>query len=278
MSGFKDVVLGAAADDAKDKALTAAVEGAIATIDDPPPADEDETPADTEPADSDTVEEIVSDLSESELVEAQNLYKALKDPTSRALVLRDLAQAAGITADSTSQDVRAAKKGIQTILDEVLGPEFKFLTPKLGAALEAVMESEREETREETAKTSQKVEAQIVQQQVDSALGKLSTETKGQSRKLEGRMVQLMNTFQAAPNVDVYTYLKGIYEMANAGRANKVATTQLTDRINRNSKDAPGRLASTAAAGGNNLNGIPPNKKMTLNQSIKWAMDQIEKK
>lgn len=218
----------------------------------------------------DDEDEEADDLSPQEAAEARNLYKALKDPSTRNLVLTDLAKSAGITSDSTKGEVKAAKKGIQDILDEVLGPQYKFLTPSLGKALETILESEREERNTQ----NQRVEAQVVQQQVDRALERLSRETKGESRKLEGRMVQLMNQFQASPDTDVYTYLQGIYNIASAGRSTKVATQKLTEKINRNSKDAFARLPS---ARGQQDSGKVPNKKMNLNQSIKWAMDQINK-
>ncbi len=231
-------------------------------VDDPDTDDPDDDPDDSEEAD---------DLSEVEITEARNLYKALKNPETRSLVLTDLAKSAGITQDSTKREVAAAKKGIQDILDEVLGPQYKFLTPSLGKALETILEGEREERNTQ----NQRVEAQVVQQQVDRALEKLSRETKGESRKLEGRMVQLMNQFQASPDTDIYTYLQGIYSIASNGRANKVAIAKVTDKINRNSKDAFARLPS--ARGTQDNSGKLPAKKMNLNQSIKWAMDQINK-
>ena len=235
-------------------------------------AEETEGSEEGEDVEADEEEEEADDLSAQELQEARNLYKALKDPSSRSLVLTDLARAAGITPDSTKKEVTEAKKGIQDILDETLGPQYKFLTPSLGKAIEKILDGEREE-RDTQHKN---VEAQIVQQQVDSALGRLSRETKGESRKHEGRMVQLMNQFQASPGTDIYTYLQGIYSIATSGKSARVATQQVTDKIKRNSKDAFGRLQP--ARGSHVLaSGTVPNKKMNLNQSIKWAMDQIEK-
>jgi hypothetical protein len=254
-------------------AQKADVEAADQQIADEELPDGDTPQSDDEPgqvSDDDEIEQ-EDDLSEQELAEARNLYKALKDPGTRSLVLNDLAKAAGITPDSTKKEIKEAKKGIEQILKETLGEGYNFMIPTLSKALEQILESEREER---TAST-QRVEAQVVQQQVDRALDRLARETKGDSRKVEARMVQLMNQFQASPDTDVYTYLQGIYNIATAGRSTKVATQKITEKINKNSKDAFARLPS--ARGTQLPNGKVPDKKMSLNQSIKWAMDQMEK-
>jgi hypothetical protein len=237
--------------------------------------DDDDSSDDAEEGESgdsdEDAEDEESDLSDAEIAEARNLYKALKDPTTRSLVLTDLAQKAGITSDSSKKEVKEAKRNIQNVLEEMLGKEYDFMIPKLSKALETIFEQERSER----AADRQSVEARLVQRDVDSALGRLSRETKGESKRLEARMVQVMNQFPAAPDTDIYTYLHGIYSIASAGRATRAATAQVTDKIKKNSKDAFARLPS---ARGREDSGKPPNKKLNLNQSIKWAMDQLANK
>src|SRR5262245_61270036 len=92
--------------------------------------------ADGEPEDSES--ETVEDLSEAELVESKNLYKALRDPATRGPILAALAQQAGLQlgAAPSKVETREAARTIQQAVKESLGKEYEFLADRLGSAIE----------------------------------------------------------------------------------------------------------------------------------------------
>ena len=73
---------------------------------------------------------------DEDLVKAKQLYSALKDPTQAPIIIRALAEQAGIT------DKREAKEASKTIMDvfkETLGPEYAFMADKLASAIDIIV-------------------------------------------------------------------------------------------------------------------------------------------
>lgn len=222
---------------------------------------EDEEAASTEGSEED-------ELSETELVEARNLYKALKDPKTSSAVISALAHQTGILSKvppAAGRETTEAKKDIRDLLKEGLGTEYAFLADRLGPAIEKVLEQEREEHEsrlEEVRRTG--IEANVV-----SAFDRLARETKGESRKLEAKMTQLSEEIPIGPGMSIDRYLKVLFTQARQ----EVSLRDRTQRINRNATDASARLSATASGSRSEV----PSGKMKLDKAIEWATNEIAK-
>lgn len=208
------------------------------------------------------------DLSEEETAEARNLYKALKNPKSSAAIIAALAQQAGLFNQAeppTKTEVKEAKKEIRDILAESLGKEYSFLADKLGPAIEKVLVQEREASEEKFARIQQvNTEREVV-----TAYEKLAVETKGESKRLEGRMAELSEQIPIG-NLSVRDYMKNLYLIASGEK--KTPPAHVAEQIRRNSTDVGARLRT---ASGTNNSGADLNKKRSLNESINFALDQL---
>lgn len=217
---------------------------------------------------SETSEE---DLSEEEAKESKELYKLLKNPDTRNAVLAALAAKAGILPkpgeELTKKEETAAKKEIKDILKEALGNQYDFLSEKLAKGIEAILEQERS-SHEEKLLALQRTN---IEREVVSNYNRLARETKGESRKLEARMAELATEIPIG-SMEVRTYINRLYSIASGEK--KSSSTKPTDQIRKNSTDVSQRLKSGASP----LSNVSiPDKKMSIDESIKWAQEQINK-
>jgi hypothetical protein len=215
------------------------------------------------------------DLDEEESKEALKLYKILKDPTNGPLVLEALAKKAGLLGKNTPEtktEVKEAKKAIVDILAEKLGPEAKFLAPKIGEALEEIFANEREEQQEKF----QQLETEKVQNQVIAATERLARETKGESKKFEARMNELALELLPSPEMSVDRYLRMLYTLASGKAAgnNKVSNIA-ANRIRQNANNVSERLRTSTSTG--DKDDWVPKGKVGLKGAINAAIEQLAK-
>lgn len=217
---------------------------------------------------SSTTEELTAD----QIKEAQTLYKLLLDPKQRLNIVAALAQDSGLLQNrplETPKQVAKAEKGIAELIDEAL-PEYPGLSKKLGPVIEKIVETEREARTQET----EQVHLQQVEQEVVRELDNLAKDTKGTSRKVENKMASLMNEISPGPNVTVKQYIRMLHTLATAGDTVQKTSAQIADKIRRNANNAPDRLNGS---GGRAPSSEMPSKKMNLNDSVNWAIDQAFK-
>lgn len=235
----------------------------------------EEVESDDEPVVEESDE--VEGMTKAELKEAQNLYKLLKDPKTQKDVLRVLAKSAGIMEDppETPQEVREEKKNLLKILEERLGPDLKWLAPKLGGALEEILEQERETH----AESFQAIERKEVENNVVQATAKLNRETKGEFSKLENRMNELALEVLPAPGQSVEKYMRNLYAIASSEKGNKVDKSKLADKIIRNASNASERVRSVNNGGQEpSTSNNKGDGKLTLKQAVAAAAKSLEKK
>jgi len=213
--------------------------------------------------------EETAELSPAQLKEAQTLYKALLDPNLRNSIVAALAEQSGLLKNQpleTKKEVAEAKKGIAEIIDEAL-PEYPGLSKKLGPVIEKIIEGERNERDA----SMEQIHLQNVENEVKNELDILARETKGESRKVENRMAQLMNEISPGPNVSVKSYIRHLHSLATAGRSSAKVSAEIADKIRRNANHAPDRLKTSP---GTARTVEAPTKKMSLNESVNWAIEQ----
>ena len=131
-----------------------------------------------------------------------------------------------------------------------------------------------EERKTMTGKISVMEQSQI-ENATNAAFDKLAIETKGLSRKLEPKMVQLANELLPGPNQTPEQYIRRLYTIASADRQANSTRQQMADKINRNSKDAPGRLQTGAVPGVR----VPPTNKtnISIKDAVQNAINNIGK-
>src|ERR1035437_4493872 len=233
----------------------------------------EETPDETteETPDTPEIAETSDDLTPEQLIESKNLYKALSGPQANAIIAA-LAQQAGLfpkagEAPLTKKEEVSARKEIKDIFAEALGKEYGFLADRLAPAIEAVVKQERESSDTRFAELQQS----NVEREVVTAYDKLATETKGASKQFEARMAALSEEIPIG-NMNVATYMGRLYTIASNER--KSSPQKVADQIRRNAADAPARLRSTASERTSGVVEIPT-KKMSLDESIAWAQEQL---
>lgn len=238
--------------------------------------DEDES-NDDDQGDDDSSDDSATgdDLSEAEIAEAQKLYKALKNPGSAKAVAAALAEQYGVRygAPETKTEVKEAKQDILAKVTEALGPEYAFLAPKFGKAVEAALDVVREE------QSTQISELQMTNliNETDNVLKTLARETKGESRKLEAKMTALMDEFHPAKGMSTDKYIRGIYKMASDGNAKAAGKKEVTDKINKNAKDLPGRLNAGGGSHAGGGKGETPIIPKGIKNVVKQALESMEK-
>lgn len=239
----------------------------------------DETEETVETPEGETTDEVTDDevetLSEEELKEAKALYGLLKNKDTQVRAVTQLAERAGILNRplETQKQVTTATKDLKSLVKEKLGPEMAFLADKLGDVLETVLEQERAQNKT----TIDELSSKNVERETSDALEKLNRETKGDSFKHEQKMLALMDKINPSPGTSVYEYLNMLYKIASSDKAAATARSQMSDRIRKNAKDAPGRLASTSS-GGTPKGDTPivPAKK-GIGGAVEAALAQLEK-
>lgn len=245
----------------------------------PPTEDENVETIEEETIEEETTEETSEettteeDLDEATLKEAKALYKLLSNPTTRNSTLQVLADRAGLNSGKESSSEKKEdlkeRKAIKAILTEKLGEKYNFLADLLGPALEEILAGEREETNRQLST----VEVKQVDNEVERALERLSTKTKGESRKVEHKMVQLMDALPKSEKISTYDYLEHLYTIATAGSKTEKTTRQIADKINRNANDATGRLKGASGTG---TADETPKKKMSLKESVEFAAKKLK--
>lgn len=245
-----------------------------------PPSKEDEseeTEEETQETPDEEEEETLSEveLEAQELEEAKVLYKALKDPKQRGAVIAAMAHEAGVLNKpaETKTEEKVQKKAVKDLIKEALGPDLAFLSDKLGAAIETVVNQQKEE------QNAEKVEAQAQQvaNEVVEATSWLNKVTKGDSKRLEAKMNKLADDILPGPNMSPKKYVTILYELASGKKIQSIGNNGDPDRVKRNANDSASRLSSKTHSV-QVPQGKVPDKKMSLNESVAFALKEIEKK
>lgn len=229
-------------------------------------ADSTDESIEADPADNDESNALTDD----QIKEAQNLYKSLQDPVTAKLVIAGLAERLGLNKAETKTEVKESKKSIQEILKTALGPEFEFLSDKIGKGIEEVLNQEKAERNE----LAQQEKSAQVAQEVKTAWKDLEKTTNGRSKTVEAKMNELAKNFLPGPTVSVKTYLGQLYTLATASTPN--SDKKVIDTIKKNQSDTSGRLRAVGGAADNTK--MPPPGKMNINQAVAWAAQQLEGK
>jgi hypothetical protein len=226
----------------------------------------EENDEESEEEDEEAGEEAEPKLGEAQQKEANSIYKLLADPATQKSTLEILAKQAGLLGtQDTKKEVKEDAETLVKILEDSLGENLKWLAPKLAPALEKMLGKEREAS----TKTLSDLKNQQVVKEVSDAYETLAKETKGLSRKFESKMVKLADEIYPAPGMSVVKYVRTLYTLASAEGTAKLSKEQLAEKINRNSKDAPGRLTNSSTSAGGK--GRDSSVRVSLKDAVRQA-------
>lgn len=237
------------------------------TVDAPPEEKPSEEPVEGEEEGEKEEEEPSRD--EQETLAARQLYNALKNPSTQVDVIRLLAQQAGLL--ETKSDVKEAKNVIKEVLAQELGSEFGFLAEKLSPAITKILEMQKTETEKRFSELSSRQMQVQLEREVDTTLAKLDRETKGESKKLESRISELMDDILPSKDVSTEKYIRSLYKIASSEQMERSAKRKMAEKINRNANDVGSRLS---AQGGRSAGTDATSAKMNLDQALNYALQK----
>ena len=256
----------------KDKKIPLPPDAEVETTVEEEPEVEVEAEQEVEEEDETALPEI-ADLTDDEQAEAQKFYRLMKDPATRILLVKEMAENAGLLKDispaSKPKEIAAAKKSIQETLEEELGPTMKFMVPGLSKAIDKILAQEREESQTAISELSQ----QQVLSETSKVLDKLARETNGASRKFENQMASYIEKYPMANGQDVESYLREMLTLASKGQAKAITTKQINNKIRTAANDVPSRLSKSSSSPGSDA---LPTGKMSLDESVRWAARSLQ--
>lgn len=228
----------------------------------------DETATDEE---TEVADETTTELSDEELKQAKGLFKLLKNPQTQKSTLKILAEQAGVLEKPAENktELKQQKKDLKSILEEKLGPDLKWLVPKLGDAMEEILEQERGSLY--SLQEQQKVDELV------RATEKLNRETKGDFQRQESRMSQLADEILPAPGMSVEKYVRHLYSIASSERRGNQTQSKLVDRINRNASNASERVRGITS-GSKEVDDKAKAGKLSLKEAVAFAAQKLDKK
>lgn len=193
---------------------------------------------------------------------ALDLLRTLNDPDKGPQLLKILAQTAGLTKESTSEEKKVIIKSVKEVVKEALGPDYQFLADRLGNALTGLIPEtkglEDRLNRLETENVNSKKEA--LANEIDSALSNCFGQFEKVDPKVQTRFNELIDEMPPVPGkTKPDVYFKRIIKLAQeetgitlklkSNSSNKDELTQgMKDRITRNKNDASSKLASKEAS------------------------------
>jgi hypothetical protein len=171
---------------------------------------------------------------------ALNLFNALKNPETSGIVIKQLAELAGLEI-GVKKDQVTLKKTISQIITEELGEDNSILAEKLGPALERVIAKAVEDQVKPIQDTISEQKKNEFATRIDKTFESLNTESKGLSKKLESRMVELMDQIQPGPKTEPEAYIRHIFTLAKSDfdEAERIKTQDVKRDQNKKTTNVP---------------------------------------
>lgn len=282
----------------KDSSLTAAIEGAVKDnlklLDEGNNEETDtgesgeKTPQTgskkKEPEEGDEADEF--GFKKADRLEANRLLAALRDSSKGPVVVKFLAEQAGLLqAPENRKEAKEQAKSLVEDLKTSFGPELEYLADKMGPVLEKHLLKVAEESQKDIRKTLDDDAMARLQEKATTAQQELAVEFFGEGKEIPDNLaketIRTMDRISPSSGQSTKDYIKDCLFVA-AGRIGmqlqKIDPSQKS-RVDRNRNDAPSRLASEGsrqprAAGPESQD---KGKPMELGDSIKAALEQTKR-
>lgn len=247
-------------------AADASVDGEVKNGETPPTTETpkpDEKKAEKTPEDEDAVK-------------GKQLLEALKNPDTALQVAEFLAKQAGFSLAKITNDKKAeaAKDDILDTLKEELGPEFDYLSEKLGKAIGKILSSKVTEHTQDIRQKLEEKEVKELRDQGSAAQAKLAQDYFDKDELPEdvvADMSKLMERIAPSGNQSIDEYLKDIFFSVMGRRGNKLTTKDQRAKINKNRDSLDLRGARRAVPDGEDK----PTKYNSISEAVAAAEEAV---
>lgn len=216
-------------------------------------------------------------LSEAEKTQAEQLFKALKNPETQGSVIEFLAKQAGYQKIETKQEAKEVKDEVLETLKESLGEQFDFLADKLAPAINKIVDKKLTENTKDIREKLNEGEEDKLRSAADIKQRELAKEyfdSDAIPDDILEDMEKMMDKISPTKDMTVQQYVETVF-YAVAGKRKLTPTTKTSkERTEKNKNDAASHLASSGAK---QADAIPVgSKKMNLNEAVKAAMEAVK--
>lgn len=193
----------------------------------------------------------------------KQILELLRNPRTRAITIRQLAEEAGLQIAEKGED--SEKKVTKTFLQdlaEALGNDWKFLAPKIAGPFQKALKAqvaELQEVHAETERSRLRRESERAEQEFNR--------THPDAKKYQRRMIQLMEKYPPSAEVDMSEYLEDMYQLSKnrSGNLTDKILKKAQGRVDRNSEER-----RSSGAPGHSVK-IGSEKHLTLKEAITLA-------
>lgn len=210
-------------------------------------------------------EKTVAEETKKETEEAVRLYRALNGDNG-VKVLEILAREAGLNLDSTKVSAAEKKDAIMDMLEENLGPQYKFLAPKLGPVLKQLLQ----ESKSETERRFSELTNRDLEKETDSALTDVMKDHT--DFHLFAKDIQkLMEEIAPAKGISQKIYLNRLYRLAKQEAEEKGTEQKRAERLSRAAND----IHRVAPVGGSDRSHVDKNRPLSLRAAISETLEEL---
>ena len=180
------------------------------------------------------------DASQEEIGHALALHRAISDPKTRAGIIAQLAEKAGVDL-TKPKEVKQMASDLTEILKESLGDSYDLLSgPQLAIAIEKAIRIKLEQVVKPITEKLAEREAKEAQDNADSAMAQLWDRQKVEAKdrpKIAELMMKKMKQIAPGDGANAHEYLDDIYSLVqrDVEKARAVKTT--VKRITQNAQD-----------------------------------------
>lgn len=204
-------------------------------------------------------EEEDDEVDTQEIDNALRLFRALNDPKIGPTILQAMAKEAGVTLEgSTKKEQKQLINTISEVVNEELGPEYKFLSEKLSRILNKIVPQIADEKVQEVKKAQETRDREVKGEKVTSALNEVFEQYQDVPAKVQKKFYNLLDEIPPNPSTDPKKYFQRILNLATQetettlvikkGSVSSNEKNERTqERLLRNKRDAASRLASGGA-------------------------------
>lgn len=220
-------------------------------------------------------------LKKADVAQARQLLAGLRDPKKAPVIVKWLAEQAGLGLPETKKEAVEQKKDLVAELKEQLGPELSYLADKMGPVLQKYLDGKVGEVEEKTNRRFSEQDLKEQTQAADAAQEKVYKEyfDKGEPpQEFMNEVSKLIDEYSPKKGQTTESYLRDMLHLA-AGRLGKPLTKRVgtvNGKVLQNRTDAASRLASDGRQPipGQQSSTNGEKKPMTLEESVRKGLEE----
>jgi len=197
-----------------------------------------------------------------DIAAARELLKQLQGP-NRKIAIQNLAAANGISFTKEPEKAPDAPRSTQQIVADALGPDYEFLSDKLGVALEDIVRTQIAPQFTKIQETNHQTE---LTRELESAQVRHGFKP---GDALYNKMDQISTRFPKGPTVSIKEYLDTLHTLATAGQEKLNKRVRKVQKISAAAK-GDGLKSSSVSDGRITKH---PDGKLSIGDAIRQTLD-----